>query len=565
MAVERKPEFVINLGEVIQERLRSLNEQRELIRAREEIEFQTRIIEEGLSAEEQLKYRQQQLERELSKNYPDQNFILSLKKEIATLKKMVRQRKFRDEYLAFLQEAAAGRKSIADEINFLQGELVDAIDEETKDSIRQRIIELTEQKRNMDRAITEQQLEFYENDKTLDSYDMAINLVKDQLSKIEVIKNPEIANAYRLKLQALQQQRAQAVVENKINNLNIELSRASDYLHPSLMRITKIGQYLTSADETTPITINGVRYASEKEFWQTTLDNYVNSGFANDFVNEITKNATILKSSKGKITDGFLDTIFQKLQEVKNNPLLANYKNVITDLSQQVESKLLTEKADEVKNKYNLGTSLATRFDVWKAKNELSKYSKYFSDISLEPILKQFDTMAAEEQFRISQETLQAATEYQIAHPEVSLSEAIKKVAPLVGTVLPQEEFMKPKTTEELGKKLAEVSEKPAEALKTEQEMVEEVKKTPEPIEPLKKEETPKEEEVLPTEIKKTEEPEMITHTVKEGETLWSIAKKYLGSGTRWKELLKPEGTPFTTAEAKKLQVGQTIKVPKIK
>ena len=73
----------------------------------------------------------------------------------------------------------------------------------------------------------------------------------------------------------------------------------------------------------------------------------------------------------------------------------------------------------------------------------------------------------------------------------------------------------------------------------------------------------PEKQELVKSEEQK--QPEMITHKVKEGETLWSIAKKYLGSGTRWKELLKPEGTPFTSAEAKKLQVGQEIKIPKLK
>ena len=34
----------------------------------------------------------------------------------------------------------------------------------------------------------------------------------------------------------------------------------------------------------------------------------------------------------------------------------------------------------------------------------------------------------------------------------------------------------------------------------------------------------------------------LTTHTVKKGDTLWSIAKKYLGDGNRYKEIQKANG-----------------------
>lgn len=562
MAVERIPQFVINIGNVIQERLNSFYKQRQLIRARQEAEFQRRVLEENLSLEAQLSYRQHQLEEEQNKNFPDQDFIADLKKEIAGLKALIRQRKFRNEYLSFLKEAAEGRKSVSDEIDFLNDKLNDVLDEETKDQIRDRIISLTRAKTEIDRAVADQEIDFYSKDKTIQSIDKAIDLVKKQLQKPQALNNPEIATAYQLKLQNLQKERASIVAEEKLTRLAIETARASDYAYPSVRKINLIQKYLSEADDTTPVVIDDIRYNSEKEFWQTTLDRYINDQFTKDFVDEISKSATLLKRQKGELPDGFLEDVSDRIKTLKNNPVLKNYQDALTNLSQEVQTTLLQEKIDEVKNKFNLGTSLATRFDVWKAKNELSKYQKYFPDLSLEPIFKQFDVAAAEQQVQISQDVLRAAIDYQVAHPETSFSEAIKKVSGLVGATIPQEEFVTPKTTEELGKKLAEVAEKPEKVTQEEKKQIETIKKEAEKIKVPKPTEEQPPKMVKPTEA---EEEGMITHTLKAGETLWGVAKQYLGSGKRWKELLKPEGTPFTKEEAKRLQVGQVIKIPKPK
>ena len=51
---------------------------------------------------------------------------------------------------------------------------------------------------------------------------------------------------------------------------------------------------------------------------------------------------------------------------------------------------------------------------------------------------------------------------------------------------------------------------------------------------------------------------------VRRGDTLARIAAIHLGNGSRWTELLKPDGTPFTRHEARRLQVGQVVLVPTI-
>ena len=52
------------------------------------------------------------------------------------------------------------------------------------------------------------------------------------------------------------------------------------------------------------------------------------------------------------------------------------------------------------------------------------------------------------------------------------------------------------------------------------------------------------------------------SYIIKSGDTLFIIAQQQLGDGNRWREILKPDGTPFTDQDASNLQVGQEICIP---
>ena len=50
------------------------------------------------------------------------------------------------------------------------------------------------------------------------------------------------------------------------------------------------------------------------------------------------------------------------------------------------------------------------------------------------------------------------------------------------------------------------------------------------------------------------------THVVKEGESLWKIAKQELGSGARWNEIYEANRDVLPNPEA--LHTGQKLRVP---
>lgn len=50
--------------------------------------------------------------------------------------------------------------------------------------------------------------------------------------------------------------------------------------------------------------------------------------------------------------------------------------------------------------------------------------------------------------------------------------------------------------------------------------------------------------------------------SLRRGDTLWEVAQKKLGNGTRWRELRKADGSQFTEKETRRLSVGTQIHLP---
>ena len=59
-----------------------------------------------------------------------------------------------------------------------------------------------------------------------------------------------------------------------------------------------------------------------------------------------------------------------------------------------------------------------------------------------------------------------------------------------------------------------------------------------------------------------TDNEETLIYSVVEGETLWDIAQRYLGSGHRWNEITTETGGTFTDYSAEVLQPGQKLIIP---
>lgn len=585
MAVERTTkEFELNLGEMVRTRLSSFVNVRKGIQAKEEAEFQRSIIDNDLSYDDQLSYRKGQLDKEQGKQYPDNNFITEIKTSITYNKKMVRHRKFRDSYFAFLQDMASGRKSLEDHIEYLNDTIDDATDISIIDELKGELMKATGNKRLQDMKIIDSQIQFNQTDRTIKSINEAISLTKTQLTKPDIIKDESLRNVYEQTLAVLEKDKLEIGVEDKMSDM-ITSSISQDRQHSSLWKINTFSDF-QSKGGMTPINIGGVRYDSEQAYWADTLNNYIK----NEFVAEYTKeNDNLIKTTWNKIgllPDSHLKSLITNNNLLKSKPELQEFEQTITYAIQNSISNALSYKVKDINSKYHIDTDVMTRGEIEDAMKELEDLKILFGeDYSLSPEIQSLEIKLVSKKKETSTDILQKATEYAEEYG-VSLEEAIDKVGPYADIEVPFKTHLEEepadiaKTILKTGEKATELQE----VKKQKEEMEEKVrlakeKKEAETTTPKFRDtrvnpQTGQKEiygqqgtwEVLKS-VSKVKEPTTPTITpttkpttptgyiVKSGETLWGIAQKQLGSGSRWKEL-------GYTGDPSKLQVGQKLTIP---
>lgn len=548
MAVERQKEFHLDLGDLVKTQLDSFVKSRARVHAVEEASFQRSIVDNDLSYQEQLDYRQAQLEKEQEKTYPDIKFTDEVKTSVSGLKKMVRYRKFRDEYFTFLQDMASGRKSLEDHIQYLQDAVEGTLDTEIKDELKDQLTTAIGAKRLQDRRIIDSQVEFNRKDRTSKSINDAIDLVKTQLAKPDIIKDETLRTSYEQQLRTLEKEKTEIGVEDKMSWMVIS-SVSKERKNPSLWRLEIFGGFRDKGGIDNPVNIGKVKYASEQEYWQTTLTDYIQNDFANEYIQENKNEATLIYNKTGLLPDTYLKNLIANNNILKTKVELQDFEQAITFAIQGSIVNALSFKTKDIKNKYYIGTDLATQGDYEKAKVELGNIQMLVGeDFSLSPEFQNLETQLITKKWEITGDILSRAREY-ATEEGISIEEAIKKIGPAAEVEIPAETYIK-KEPIEIAEEVVETGKKVPELYKKREELKTKVEETKKKVEEAKKV------KVEPT-VEKVEKPKEgpEIHIVKSGETLWGISQKYLGSGAKWKEL-------GYTGDPRKLQIGQKLTIP---
>ena len=533
MAVERIKEFTIDLGDIVKTRLDSFVNIRKRVHATEEANFQRSVVDNDLTYQEQLDYKQAQLSIEKGKIYLDVNFIDELETSVSSLKKMVRQRKFRDNYFTFLTDLVSGKKAIEDHIVYLRNSLDDeTLDREIKDELKNEYLKAVESKRTRDREIVDSQIAFYKKDRTAQSIDKAMDLVKSQLTKPEVQKDEAIRTSYEMQSRTLEKEKMEVGVEDKMVWTAVQLV-SQDRKNPSLWKLETFGGFVSGAGTDMPVNIGGTRYASEKEYWQVTMNDYILNSFATEYVQEIKGEATLAWNKMGLLPDTYINNLISTNQIIKNQPELQNYQQVITSAVQDAITSTLTFKAKDLTAKYYLDKpDIATESDYQKAKQELENLKILFgADYSLSPDIQAVETLLVQKKVQTTKDILSTAAEYAEAEG-ISLEEAIKKYGPTAAVEISAETF-KTKTPMEAAEQITKEGAQMPGLYEQKTELETKIAETQKQIEEAKAK------KVVPTPAPApapTPVPSLTQITIPSGSTLSGLAKQY---GTTIANLMK--------------------------
>lgn len=337
MAITRKKKNTITLGNMVQNRIASYVAERSRIRDAAESRFLDKVVNEGLSYDDQIKYRKSQIANLKDEAVPDKAYIKELNKEVRSLGKLNRAQKFREDYLASFEALKTQRKSYQQHLDFLESSAEGAMDIDLKNDINQLISTSKQEKFKVENTIAENQAKFAIEDKSVPLINKAISDISSRRAQALANDDRAAIQKWDSYLRSLKSNRQVIQVENAYNDYEIKaLSTPSDAV--SMLNFYRDGLAAAGGDQV-PMTINGKTYKSMREFWQGNLNNYVQDKFFTLYQSELNNK---------------IDTAAKKLTPILEQEL-RDVNQEIGDLANLGELKPFAERMDQLRTSVNFG------------------------------------------------------------------------------------------------------------------------------------------------------------------------------------------------------------------
>lgn len=298
----QKRKLRFSLGNVVQGRLAAFAKARQEIQVSEELEFYKQVNEKGLSLSEQLEFRKAQLEREQRRGVPDDTYLTSLKKEVSTLRRSVTFQRLREAYNSSLQDVIAGKSSFDAHLTMLNERLKTTTDPEMVKELQDEIFNTTKEIRQQEDTLLDNTITLAKQDKTIELLTKAIEDTKMVKAKALGAGDSKRAQAMDLKLSTLNQTLTEVKIKDKDNALDILKSRKAS----AVSYLQNITEHISRGDTSGPVVVDGVRYASEQDYFSQKRDKYISTNFFTDLEKEYGDYVDGIAATVGRIPETIL-------------------------------------------------------------------------------------------------------------------------------------------------------------------------------------------------------------------------------------------------------------------
>lgn len=352
MAFERiqdKTLVVSNLGSFIEKQLGAVSAQRARANQVKENAFHQAVLDDSLSLDQQLSWREQQLK---DTDGTDMDEVARVKGEVSSLRQQVKQQKFTDEYTQEVTKMNGGMQSVDATISWLQTTLINTTDQATKSKINDELSKLATVKFTSQQNMITKQTE-YANNSQMSS------VINDQLDKVKQAKvdainsgDMERSAMLDLQIQSLNKTLTETNVQDKL--LNFAVSTATGQSATALL--DAFNHEVATSSKTDPITIGGTTYESEQQYWQVQRGQYLNdrssNGFFGRYQGELQEKIDYKQSSK-TLDNSTLAEVQTSYNDLKDRPELTDYQNRIATDSQKATQYTADKRADQIVNLFS--------------------------------------------------------------------------------------------------------------------------------------------------------------------------------------------------------------------
>jgi len=510
----------IKLGDIVNKQISTMTVVRKRERSLKEAKFQQTVIDQGLSYDAQLEYRKQQLaEEKKAPGAVDEEYLSTIEGSIKDIRKLIKFQKIRNNYLENYESLKTGKINLAQHLSYLQDQYNAESDETVRTELRDEISKVRIEIGTSEVNTLNNRVLLAQKDGTVNLLNTVINEVVNRKAFADLAGNSEESSAWDVSLAALKKQLNETEVSNSLHDIDFKVSQ---YGGSSIQKLDMLNNQISTADGNSPITINGTRYNSAKDYWTGTRDAYINGigatgnfqSFFNDFEKEVqSKIDTVSKVNKfGFVPVSTLEGIQNDYNNLSNRSEFVNVNTKLTAskvlaLSYGVEKSanaLITSATEalQLKTGQDALKSLQLKFGIDTTGKQFELQGKIISKGSELPAIKN----AAEQLKEVGAET--PSEELPIGTDPESLFKANNQP-----TIIPVNNAKQPEAT-------------------------------PTPSAP------PAETVVVP---------EFDEYVIKSGDTLSGIAQTKLGDSKRFKELASLNNL----ADPNKIVAGAKLKIPK--
>jgi len=327
----------------------------------DESRFNSAVLEDNISLEQQLSYRTAQLTRAGS----DKDERLRIRDEISSLKDQIVAKAFTDAYTEQVFALNEGASSISSTISWLNDRLSRTTDANIISKIKTELAGLKTQQYEQSKASLSSATEFANNNKGEDIINSQLSRVSDMRAKALLAGNDDYVAILDLQAQSLKK----SLSETQISNATLQMAVMGAAGGSAITMLDAYNKQIENCDKTSPVTVGGVRYDSMEQYWSLTRSSFLNdksdNGFFASYKSELDQKVQY-KNSRGILTTDSLGEVKTWFDTLKARPEFAEYSDQIAQAQQTSLQTAADLRGNAILNEY------ATKSDTSKALSELS-------------------------------------------------------------------------------------------------------------------------------------------------------------------------------------------------
>ena len=352
MAFERirdRKILAINLNSFISSQLtlvRTLMTRRNL---EDESRFNAAVLEDNLTLDQQLEYRQDQLVRAGR----DRDEKRRIRDEIAGLRDRIEYKKFEDDYIAEVMKLNEGMQSVENTINWINKRMARTTDQRIIKQMNTELSALKTRRYTEQQNMLTRQTEFATNNKTVSVLDEQIGRVNNARVKALTAGNDDYVALLDLQIQALNKARTESEISSSILAYSVSTATGQS----SLLMLNNLNKNIEDADPDMPINIGGTRYDSARQFWELQRSEYMNdrtqNGFFGRYSQELSDKVEY-RSTRGILTNETLGDVKNWYEHIKDRPEMVDYQDQITQTQQKSMKATADLRSTAILNEFTL-------------------------------------------------------------------------------------------------------------------------------------------------------------------------------------------------------------------